>query len=156
AYLLDQPRPEGNGLRVRVVDAEAAHSARHPVEDDVAERVPEPQPFVAVEVQVVDVLVALGRVLGVLERAVRAPVEPLGVLGEPGVARGAVKAVVDADLTAELAPARHEPLEVLDRPELGVDAGVASIGAADRPRAADVALLRVLGVVLALAVGEPD
>ena len=78
--LADQPLPEGDRLRVRVVDAEDPDPVAGPGEDDVEERLPELAPVRGVEVQVVDVLVALGRVLGVLERAVGPAAEPLGML----------------------------------------------------------------------------
>ena len=69
-----------------------------PVEDDVAERRPQPLPVLAVEVDVVDVLVALGRVLRVLQRPVRAAVEPLGVLLQPRVVGRALDREVEGDL----------------------------------------------------------
>ena len=64
------------GLSTRI----RAHAVPAPVEDDVAQRLPEALPVLRVEVDVVDVLVALGRVLGVLQRPVRPPVEPLRML----------------------------------------------------------------------------
>ena len=83
AHLPDQPLPELERLRVRVVDPERLHPEPDPVQDDVAQSGPQPLPVGTVEVDVVDVLVALRRVLGVLERAVRPAVEPLGVLLQP-------------------------------------------------------------------------
>ncbi len=44
AHLADQPLPERERLRVRVVDAEDPHAALDPVQDDVAQRLPEPLP----------------------------------------------------------------------------------------------------------------
>ena len=54
--------------------------ASHQRSDDVANRVPEALAVARVPVEVVDVLVALRRVLRVLERAVGPVLEPLGVL----------------------------------------------------------------------------
>ena len=84
-HLGDQPLPEADRLRVRVVDPEHRDALVDPVQHDVAERAPERAPVVGVEVDVVDVLVLLGRVLGVLERAVGPPVEPVRMLLQPRV-----------------------------------------------------------------------
>ena len=142
AHLGDQPLPERQRLRVRVVDAEDPHAVRDPVEDDVAERRPEPLPVLAVEVDVVDVLVALRRVLRVLQRPVGPAVEPLRVLLQPRVVGRALDREVERDLEPELARRGDEAVEVLDRPELRVDRGVAAVLVADRPRAARVAPAR--------------
>ena len=142
AHLADQPLPERHRLRVRIVDAEHAHAASHPVQHHVAQRLPQPAPVLRLEVDVVDVLVLLGRVLRVLERAVGAAVEPLRMLLQPRVVGRALDRVVERDLDAGLARARDEALELLLRAEVGMDRVVAALLRADRPRAADVAALR--------------
>ena len=110
----------------------------------------------AVEVDVVDVLVALGRVLGVLERPVRPPVEPVRMLGEPRVVGGALDREVERDLEPVRARGADEALELRHRPELGVQRVVAALRPADRPRAARIALRRHERVVAPLAVRRPD
>ena len=77
-------------------------------EHDVAQRLPEPPPVLRVEVDVVDVLVLLRRVLRVLQRAVGAAVEPLRVLLQPRVVGRALDREVERDLAAELAAARDQ------------------------------------------------
>ena len=154
--LRDQPLPERDRLRVRVVHAEDLDAALDPREHDVAQRVPEPAPVVRSEVDVVDVLVALGRVLRVLQRAVGAPVEPLGVLGQPRVVRRRLDREVDADLAADLAAARDHALELLERAEVGMHGLVPALRRADRPGAPDVVGLRRERVVPPLAVRRPD
>ena len=153
----DQPLPERHRLRVRVVDAEGADAVPAPVQDDVAQRLPQTAPVLRVEVDVVDVLVALGRVLGVLERPVRPPVEPLRMLpsshgwsGEHWIAKSS--AISSPCFRA----CRDEPVEVLQRAELGVDRVVAALRPADRPRAPGIALLGRERVVPPLAVRRPD
>ena len=84
AHLCDQPLPERHRLRVRVVDAEGEDPAGAPAEHDVEQRLPELLALLGVPVDVVDVLVALGRVLRVLDRAVGAAVEPRRVLFSQG------------------------------------------------------------------------
>src|SRR5688572_4712650 len=124
--------------------------------NDVTQRLPQPTPVLAAEVDVVDVLVALRRVLRVLERAVGAAVEPLGMLLQPRVVGRALDREVDADLTADLPAAGHHPLELLDRPELRADGLVTAVVRTDRPRAAGIALRRHERVVLPLAVRAAD
>ena len=122
----------------------------------MSEGVPEALPVLAVEVDVVDVLVLLGRVLGVLERAVGPAEEPLGVLGQPGMVRGALDGEVEGDLEAQLPGIGDERVEVVDRAEVGVDGGVAAGVGADRPGAAGIVGTGGEAVVRALAVGPAD
>ena len=102
AHLGDQPLPERQRLRVRVVDAEDPDAVPHPVQDDVAKRLPEPEPVLGLPVDVDDVLVLLGRVLGVLDRPVGPVLEPLRMLGQPRVVGRALDREVERDLEPEL------------------------------------------------------
>ena len=154
--LLDQPFPERDGLRVRVVDAEDLHAVADPQAEDLEPRVPETAPVLGLEVDVVDVLVLLGRVLGVLQGAVGAVEEPLGVLLQPRVVGRALQRDVERDLEAVLLARRDERVEVLERAQLRRDRLVAAVGGADPVDAARVARARNERVVLALAVGGAD
>ena len=136
--LVDQPRPERERLGVRVVDAEHLHAAVDPVQHHRQQRVPQRAPVRRLPVDVVDVLVALGRVLGVLERAVGAAVKPLGVLGQPRVVGRALDREVERDVDAVAGRGSGQRAQVVDRAELGVDRVVAAGGVADRPRRAGV------------------
>ena len=147
----------GSGLVCGLSTRKTVHAALDPVQDDVEQRLPQPAPVLGVPVDVVDVLVLLGRVLGVLQRAVGAAVEPLGVLGEPRVVGRALDGEVERDVDAVLARGRDQRVEVLDRAEVGVERVVAAaLVVADRPRASrgrpgrrSSALLRPLRFVLA-------
>ena len=76
--LAQQPLPERDGLGVRVVDPEDPHAVGHPLLDD-AQHLATDAGRVVVEVDRVDVLVLLGRVLGVGDRPVGPGGEPLRV-----------------------------------------------------------------------------
>ena len=154
--LLDQPLPEQERLRVRVVDAVDLHAGVDPEQEDPQPLVPQAAPVLALPVDVVDVLVLLGRVLGVLERPVRAAVEPLGVLGQPRVVGGRVDREVHADVHAVLARGGAQRADVVDRAELGVHGVVAALLAADGVRRAGVVGAGDERVVAALAVGDAD
>ena len=101
AHVGDQPLPELDRLGVRVVDAEDLDPVVDPHLDDPAHLGVGPG-RVVVEVERVDVLVLLRRVLGVGDRAVGAGGEPLRVGRHVGVVGGALQGDVDRDLEAEL------------------------------------------------------
>lgn len=81
----NEPFPESDRLGVRIVDTEDANALFDPEANHVTEFFPEVFPVIAVKVERVDVLVLLGRVLGVLDGTVRAAVKPLGMLGDVGM-----------------------------------------------------------------------
>ena len=139
-----------------VVDPEDGDPLVHPELHDAEQLLPERAPRRALEVEGIDVLVALRGVLGVLDGAVRAVAEPLGVLGHPGVVGRALEGQVERQLEAARPGRGDDRAEVLERAELGVHRGVAALGRADRPRAAGVAGAGALRVVGALAEGPPD
>ena len=155
-HLADHPLPERERLGVRVVDAEDANAVLDPEQDDVAQRVPQRREGVAVEMDVDDVLVLLRRVLGVLDRAVRPPVEPLRMLLDPRMVGGALDGEVDGDLQAVVAGGLDQPGEIVEAAELGMDGVVAAVGRADRIGAARVVRAGGQRVVLALAEGAAD
>ena len=84
---------------MRVVDAEDVDAVLDPELDDRASAPARAhRHVVALEVERVDVLVLLGRVLRVLDRAVGPVAEPLGVLADPRMIRRALKREVERDL----------------------------------------------------------
>ena len=140
---------------MRVVDAEDLDSLCDPVPDD-AERLRADALRVVVEVDRVDVLVLLRRVLRVRDRAVRKRGEPLRVRLHPWVVRRGLQSEVERDLDALRAGRSHEGPEVRESSEVRVDRVVTAFGGADRPRRAGVAGLRIERVVAALAVDATD
>ena len=98
--LPDQPLPEAERLRVGVVDAEDPDALTDPVEDDAEQGLPQCLPVRALEVDRVDILVPLGRVLGVLDAPVGPPAKPLRMLLHPGMIRGALEGQVQGHLEA--------------------------------------------------------
>ena len=65
--------------------------------------------------------------------------EPLGMLADVGMVGRALEGDVQRDLEAELARARDQAVEVVERAELGMDRLVPALGRADGPGAAGVA-----------------
>ncbi len=151
----DDPFPEHHRFGVGIVHPEDPHPVVHPVPQD-PDRLRDQAVHVRVEGDGVDVLVLLGRVLGMGDGAVRAVVEPLRVLVDPGVVRRALQGEVQRHFQAQLRGPVHEAVEVLDGAQAGVDGVVAALGGADRPGHADVAGAGGEGVVGALAEGRAD
>ena len=98
--LAERPLPEREGLGVRVVDAEDLDAVADPELEDRAQLVPQALPVLGLEVERVDVLVLLRRVLGVLDRAVGALAEPGRVLRDERVVGRDLEGDVERDADA--------------------------------------------------------
>src|SRR5207249_4484166 len=152
----DQPLPERERLGVRVVDPEDRDPLLDPEEDHRHQGAPERAPVLRLEVERIDVLVFLRRVLRISDAAVRPVLEPLWVLMHPGMVGRALKGDVDGHLDAPGAGGGHQPAEVGQGPQERADRGVAAFGGADRPGAAHGVGVGGRVVVGALAVAEAD
>ena len=127
AHSRDQPLPETHRLGVRVVDTEDLHPVINPVSDntqDLARQTFE----VVVEVQRIDVVVFLRRVLGVCDRAVDADTEPLRVFLHPRVIGRALQRQIERDLETVVVRGRDKGVEVFDRAEVRMNGVVATVG----------------------------
>ena len=131
--LTDQPCPEVRRLGVWVVHPKNLHTVADPVPNH-AQHLSGKARRVIIEVQWIDVLVLLRRVLGVGDRAVGEFGEPLPVAGCPRMVRCALQRQIQSDLQTILARGGHERIEVLDGSEIGVHGIVAACAAPDRPR----------------------
>src|SRR3989454_11151789 len=129
----DEPGPELHGLRVWIVHAERAHAVADPELEDPPHLVPERSGILALEVQRVDVLVLLRRVLRVLDGAVGPVKEPLRVLADPGVIRRALDGEVERDLEPEAPRGLDEAGKVVERAQGRMDGPEATRRAANRP-----------------------
>ena len=155
ADVFEQPLPEVHGLGVRVVDAEDRDAAIDPEAHDPQDLAADAL-VVVVEVQGIDVLVLLRRVLGVGDRAVGQRREPLRVLGDPRVVGRALQREVEGELETGVLGRADEPLEVGERAELGVDGVVAAVLRPDRVGRARVVRAGLERVVRTLAEGAAD
>ncbi len=154
--LAEGPFPERECLGVRVVDPEDLDAVADPELEDRAQLVPQALPVLGLEVERVDVLVFLRRVLGVLDRAVWALAEPGRVLADERVVGRDLECDVERNPDAT-GPGRFDQgVEVLDRPEVRMDGSVSAVRSADRPRDAGVVGTGARHVVRALAEGRPD
>ncbi len=135
------------GLSTRKID----HALLDPEREDALELVPQRLPVVRLEIERIDVLIFLRRVLCVLHGAVRAPAEPRRVLFHVGVVRRALEGDVEREVDAALLGALQQAAEFLQRAQLGVQRLVTAFRRADRPRTARLTRLRHHCVVPPLA-----
>ena len=155
-HVSDHPFPERQRLGVGVVDAEDLDALVDPEQHEVAQLVPDRRYRLAVEVDVDDVLVLLGRILGELDGAVRPPVEPLGMLHEPRMVARALNGEIEGELEAVAVGGLDQGGEVVPGAELRVERIVSALGRADGIGAARVAGRSRQAVVAALARGSAD
>ena len=111
--------------------------------------VPQRLPVGALEIERIDVLVFLRRVLRVLDRAVGPMPEPFRMLAHPRMIRRRLERDVERDVAARGARRADEPIEVVERSEARLDGGVAAVasdrsptGCRDRPAPRVSELLR--------------
>src|SRR6185436_13321672 len=96
--LPDQPFPQYERLRVRIVDPEDAHALRDPVVENRSDFAPQAAPVLVLEIEWIDVLVLLRRVLGELERPVRPLAEPLRVRADVRMIGRALQRDIERDV----------------------------------------------------------
>jgi hypothetical protein len=81
----DHPFPERHGFGMRIVDAEGGHPLVYPEQEDPEHFLPQAVAVSRAKVERIDVLVFLGRVLGVFDRSVGAMEEPVRMRGHVGM-----------------------------------------------------------------------
>src|SRR5437867_10479061 len=131
--LSDHPLPEAERLCMRIVDAEDLHAALDPQQRHLEQRLPQRAPILGLEIERIDVLVFLRRVLGILDRAVGSMPEPFRMFMHPRMIRRALPREIDRDLEAEALGFAAEPFEILEGAEPRLDRRVAAVRRSDRP-----------------------
>jgi hypothetical protein len=155
-HLLDEPLPEPEGLGVRVVDAEPSDAAIDPEEHHVQQGLPEGAPVGGSEVDRIDVVVLLRRVLRGPDGPIRKMVEPIGMLGHPGVIGGHLEGKVQRHLEAQPPCGDQQAIEIVEGAEPRLDRGVAPLGRSDGPRAPGSIRARLEPVVRSPTPGPSD
>src|ERR1700737_1358200 len=95
-----------------VIDPKGAYSLADPEQHGVTQLVPQSLAIGVVEVDVDDVLVFLGRVLGIFDRAVGPEAKPFGMLAHPGMVRSALDREVERHLDPEFGSGVDEAAEI--------------------------------------------
>ncbi len=113
AHAGDQVFPEWHRLGVRIIHAKDAHAVLGPEQNDADHFIPKLLPVRAAEIQRINVLVFLRRILGVLDRAVGPFVEPLGMLGDVRMIGRTIDREIERDLHSAIADLLLQPIEIL-------------------------------------------
>src|SRR5207248_4413472 len=119
-----QPLPKTERLRMRVINPENPNAVLDPEERHAQELAPQRTPFVALEVERVDILVLLRRVLRVFDRSVGPMAEPLRVLGDPRMVGRALPREIEGDLEAKSLRLRAKGIEIGECAERWIDRGM--------------------------------
>ena len=151
----DHVLPEAHRLGVRIVDAENGHACGDPQVHDALDFLFDAG-HVGVEVDGVDVLILLRRVLGEGDGAVRLGAEPIRMLPDPRVIGGALQGEVERDLKTELVCAGAERLEIVHGAQQRVDGVMAAKLGADAERGARIVRACDQRIVASLAIGHTD
>src|SRR5262249_41334582 len=109
-----------------------------------------------IEIRIDDVLVFLGRVLGILDGAVGPMLEPVRVLAQPGMIERALGGEIERHLEPMLPTGRHETAEIGGGAEPGMPRVMAALRGTDRIETAGVVGASLERVIASLAIGVAD
>src|SRR5262249_51494101 len=108
------------------------------------------------EIDIDDIFVLLGGILGVPYAAVRTPVKPFGVLLQPRMVGRALDGKIKSKLDAMGGTRFAQETKIVDGAERGMDGIVTTFSATNRVGTADVVGRDGQAVVFALAIGRAD
>ncbi len=110
----------------------------HPKREDVFERIPQSLPVGGLEIQRINILIFLGRILRILNRPIGALLEEFRMLFDPGMIRSALERNIQGNLHLQLFGPLDQVREILHGAQFGMDRGMTPFVGADRPGAAVV------------------
>ena len=108
------------------------------------------------EIERIDVLIFLGRIFRILDRAIGPLAKPFGMLAHIRMIGRALKRDIQRQLDPCFSAARTSELKIVERSKLRMNRLVAALFAADSPRAADVAAGQLRSRCFAFAMRAPD
>src|ERR1700674_4767438 len=119
-----------------IVDPKNLHPVLAPESYDPQHLLQQSTLIGSVKIDRIDILVLLGRVLGVLDASVWPMMEPLRMLANPRMVRRALDCEVQRHLNSKTVGGRVEAVEVAKRPQRRINRHVPPGLAANRPRTA--------------------
>src|SRR5260370_4294482 len=96
--------------------------------------------LVVLEIEWVDVLIFLRRILRILDGAVRPLTKPLRVRAYIRVVGGTLERDIERELDSVRFGSGQKPVKIIQRAQLRMDAGMAAFFRSDGPGASDLAL----------------
>src|SRR5919106_4743111 len=154
--LTDEPLPERKGFGMRIVHAKDMYPLFKPVQDHVFELLKQGLPSVGLEIEGIDVLVFLRRILGELNSPVGTPAEPGWISLHIGMIRRALEGNIQGHFHPSFMDRADQSLEILKRPKLGVYRLVPAFLCPDGPGASGILGSGDEGVVFTLAIGSSN
>src|SRR5258708_5767504 len=121
---------------MRIIDAEDLHAVLTPESQHAQQRFEQSALIGGIEIDRIDVLVFLGRVLGVLDVAVRPMMKPIRMLAHPWMVGRALDREIERNFHSETVGGRVEAVEIAERPNRRIDCSMSTGLTANRPGAA--------------------
>ena len=129
----DEPLPETDGFGMWIIHPKDPYPAFDPQVHD-AQHFGAEALRVVVEVQRVDVLILLRRVLGVGDAPVGPGGKPFGMLGHPRMVGGSLQGQIQGHFEAQIVGALHERSKIRCGAQIRMDGVVAACRGTDSPR----------------------
>src|SRR5579875_1895150 len=139
-----------------IVNPENRNTALNPEPDHIEQRLHQSLLIRRVEINWIYILVFLGWVLGILNRAVWPMLEPLRMLSDPWMVGGALHGEVQCHFDSEPTCGGNQAIEIGQGAQRRLYRGMPAGFAADCPGTADAVACAVGRIVGALAVGAAD
>src|SRR5438552_10424496 len=149
--VVNHPLPEVEWLGMGIVDPEDEYPMMNPELDDALEFLPEAAPGRRLEIEWIDVLVLLGRVLGILDCAVRSSAKPFRMFFHVGMVRRTLVRQIQSNVDSMRLCYGDEMAEIFECPKAGMNRLVAAFRAAHSPWASRLSRRGLNGIVLSLA-----
>src|SRR5580658_7189504 len=100
---------------MRIIDSEDPDTLIHPEQDNALQLIPQVGPLRGLKLERVNILILLGRILGVLNGSIRAPAEPIRVLANVRMLRRGLKRQVNGNFETKLVRAIDQASKILHR-----------------------------------------
>src|ERR1051325_4001280 len=126
-HRVNQPLPKRQGFGVRIVHAKNADSLFAPKFNDAFHFPPYGAPLLGSEIERIDILIFFRRVFGKLNRAVRTPTKPLGMLAHVRMIGAALIGEIERDLEVEAFGLGDKAPELFDSAELRMNGFMAAL-----------------------------
>src|SRR5271167_1262444 len=121
---------------MRIVDAEDLHAMLAPESHHPHQLLEQSALIGGVEIDRINILVFLGRVLGILDAAVGAMLKPIRMLADPWMVRRALDCKIECHLDSKTVGRRVEAIEIADRADRRLDRRMPAGLTTNRPRTA--------------------
>ena len=150
------PLPERKALGMGIIHTEDLNALGNPEIEIALQFKPERGPITRLKIKGVNILIFLGRILGILDRPVGARAEPFRMLSDIRMVRRTLEGVIEGDFESVVPGGLHQSVKILQGAKLRVKRLMAALRATDGVGAAGLARFSGDAIVFALAEGLPN